>query len=477
MPRRRKGYSSVNSITGASDHRGSRGGRGGGGSGGGGGGYSSANATLGSSGQSAASRAPSIGRAGRSYSVNRSNGYSISPITSGSRRGAPVGTDPTGRGRGAVLARVKQGPAGASLLERLDREFGEDEEISERDAALLAEAFGLPGKTYGQIAIGESTLRPGAKSSDGGLGLWQMTPRVQSPETQAAWNKIASEHKGGYLNPVANARMAAYLAQGGTGVSNYYGDQYVTNENAHVRGGPQRAKQLLGMRGKPGSGRKPLSVNELFYDPGINIADGQPTSAIGGHGTHVHYASTRPKDILRAARIAQKKGLNVSENPAFDEVEPVHTSGSHHYQEMPIPRRLRPLARKVGATGNVIGEAIDVNTGSAEQLSAFNRAIARRGGAPIGASSGVTGSYASGGAAGLSGGGYPGGVSATGDQRVTTRSGRSGSRTFSPAAALQSRPDLTNTAGQSATSLLDSIKAMAEEKRRRSTSRRRLAVR
>lgn len=35
-------------------------------------------------------------------------------------------------------------------------------------------------------------------------------------------------------------------------------------------------------------------LSELFYDPGINIKDGQPTSAIGGHGTHVHVAVGRP---------------------------------------------------------------------------------------------------------------------------------------------------------------------------------------
>lgn len=30
-------------------------------------------------------------------------------------------------------------------------------------------------------------------------------------------------------------------------------------------------------------------TDEMFYDPGINIADGQETGAIGGHGSHVHF--------------------------------------------------------------------------------------------------------------------------------------------------------------------------------------------
>lgn len=35
-------------------------------------------------------------------------------------------------------------------------------------------------------------------------------------------------------------------------------------------------------------------VTELFYDPGISIKDGQITSAIGGHGDHVHVAVAQP---------------------------------------------------------------------------------------------------------------------------------------------------------------------------------------
>lgn len=37
-------------------------------------------------------------------------------------------------------------------------------------------------------------------------------------------------------------------------------------------------------------------LEELFYDPGVNINDGQPTSPIGGHGTHVHVAETTGAD-------------------------------------------------------------------------------------------------------------------------------------------------------------------------------------
>ena len=286
------------------------------------------------------------------------------------------------RGRGATLERVT---GSTTLLQSLDREFKPGETITAREAAILAEAFGLPGRTYAQIGKGESRLEPAAESDDGGLGLWQMTPRVQSPETVSKWEKIASQHKGGYFNPVANAKMASVLAGGGTGVSNYYGTGFVTNEDAHIKGGQSRAQKLLG--GDPGktTGPKPLKTNELFYDPGINLKDGAPTSPIGGHSDHVHFASTSPRSILRAAKVAENKGLNVSENPAFGGVEPVHTGGSYHYQEKRIPNKLlnSKLYRKSGASGNVIGEAIDLNMGTPEQMAAVDQRLAKLSGGAV----------------------------------------------------------------------------------------------
>jgi hypothetical protein len=35
-------------------------------------------------------------------------------------------------------------------------------------------------------------------------------------------------------------------------------------------------------------------TTELFYDPGISIKNGQPTSSIGGHSDHVHVAVAKP---------------------------------------------------------------------------------------------------------------------------------------------------------------------------------------
>lgn len=136
-----------------------------------------------------------------------------------------------------IAKKTPQGVAGTvpggSYKGPLNRTFpkGSNQTISFNDAAMLAEMAGLPGITYAQIAQGESGLRPGAISSDGGYGLWQMTPRVQSPSTVAAWERIGS-----YFNPWNNARQAKYLAGSGTGVSNYYGTGFMTDPNKHYTG-------------------------------------------------------------------------------------------------------------------------------------------------------------------------------------------------------------------------------------------------
>lgn len=150
--------------------------------------------------------------------------------------------------------------AGGNYQGPLDRNFGENSSttIGFNQAAMLAEKAGLPGVTYAQIAQGESGLRPGAVSPDGGYGLWQMTPRVQSAATVSKWESIGS-----YFNPWNNARMAKVLAGSGTGVSNYYGTGFVTDYNKHytgpmnlARGGMLEMFTPGGLVGRP-AGRMP----------------------------------------------------------------------------------------------------------------------------------------------------------------------------------------------------------------------------
>jgi hypothetical protein len=95
----------------------------------------------------------------------------------------------------------------------------------------------------------------------------------------------------------------------------------------------------------------PGGIYEVFYDPlGRYWDSGQVNKgAIGGHGGHVHVSADK-KLVVRYGRLAQSMGLDVSENPAFDPVDPVHTEGSFHYENMAIDvsgeeKKLRKFAR------------------------------------------------------------------------------------------------------------------------------------
>lgn len=65
-------------------------------------------------------------------------------------------------------------------------------------------------------------------------------------------------------------------------------------------------------------------------------------------------------DIVSIGRFAQSMGLRVSEHPAFDKVDPVHTTGSYHYRNA----------------------AIDVS-GSPEQMAKFAAAVRKRWGRDV----------------------------------------------------------------------------------------------
>lgn len=281
----------------------------------------------------------------------------------------------------------------ASLLESLNHPFAPGETITPRQTALLAEAVGLPGRTYSKAIVpGESGYQPGIRNPDDRTpSLFQITPSVQSAETQEKFERIASRFPGGYSNPIAAAKQAAFLAgdSADEGVSNYVGFN-PSAPQGHLRGGERRAERILGgslgsVAGEQaGRARRPLSTSELFYDPGINLADGQEVAPIGGHDTHVHFGSEDPRSLLRAARIAGRMGVDVRENPAFEQVDPVHTEGSMHYQDIDIPRQLQNsrLYRQSGAQGDVLGEALDL-TGTPDQLAGINRRLARLSGAPV----------------------------------------------------------------------------------------------
>ncbi len=147
------------------------------------------------------------------------------------------------------------GGAGTAYSGPLDRSFpeGSSTQIAPWQAAQLAEAVGLPGITFAQIAKGESDFAPGAVGYDPGgtqgLGLWQIT---------TGFNDHIIAQLGGrnaMFNPVINARAAKMIyderiAMGTAGTSAWYGDSYMTGTNLHWDGqrdlGLQRGGRIPG---------------------------------------------------------------------------------------------------------------------------------------------------------------------------------------------------------------------------------------
>ena len=135
-------------------------------------------------------------------------------------------------------------------------------ELSFNVAAALAEAAGdwagtdMPGVTFAQMSKGEGALKPGSMGDDNGDG---------KPDGYG-WLAITRPYGDGYgvknyedmLNPVLNAAVAAKM-YGAQGIGAWYGDRFVTNQNAHYSGGYDIRKSLGGMSfaeavGSPGKG-------------------------------------------------------------------------------------------------------------------------------------------------------------------------------------------------------------------------------
>lgn len=133
---------------------------------------------------------------------------------------------------------------------------------------------------------------------------------------------------------------------------------YTTTTPPKIVGGKTRKYRVPGMGpGDVGRTLRPAGnhgrVLEVFYDPlGVYYDSGKLVKgAIGGHGNHVH-VSASPRLVVALGRVAQRRGLRVSENPAFDQVDPVHTKGSFHYRRRAIdvsgdPRQMAAFARDV----------------------------------------------------------------------------------------------------------------------------------
>lgn len=237
-----------------------------------------------------------------------------------------IGSSSQGTGGGDT--QTTDGKAG-SYSGPLDHDFGKGskETISFDDAAMLAEMAGLPGITYAQIAKGESSLQPGAVSNDGGFGLWQMTPRVQSADTVKKWESIGS-----YFNPWKNALMAKALAGSGTGVSNYFGTGFVTDPNKHYTGTMPKDALTKGAANSDTTSTKGTTsdtstvVSSLFG--GSTPVDSVETASGGSSGGSG--ASNGADKIFApiAGNVSYGRGWHESSKGVSGMTD---TSGSHHW--------------------------------------------------------------------------------------------------------------------------------------------------
>lgn len=116
--------------------------------------------------------------------------------------------------------------------------------------------------------------------------------------------------------------------------------------------------QASSQAGPKGSwGVKPRGqLLEMFYNgPGnaVNVKNGSRVGKgfVDGHGSHVHVGGN-PRTVVEIGRMAQRMGLTVRENKAFDPVDPVHVEGSLHYSNQAAdisgdPRKMAALTRRV----------------------------------------------------------------------------------------------------------------------------------
>ncbi len=152
------------------------------------------------------------------------------------------GSIPTGLGDGTPMhGEPYSGPLNRVFPQHSAGQPGT--QLSPQQVMDLASKAGLPGRTFEQIAHGESNYMPGVVSNDGGYGLWQMTPRVWGPAGIEAMNKLGGLRQ--MLNPWKNALMAKYLyGQAGNTISPWFGTKFVTaarglspNVARYARGG------------------------------------------------------------------------------------------------------------------------------------------------------------------------------------------------------------------------------------------------
>jgi cell wall-associated NlpC family hydrolase len=168
--------------------------------------------------------------------------------------------------------------------------------LTEDQAAALAESVGLPGRAFGQLARGESTLRVNAVGHDPGgtlgLGLWQIT---------TGFNDDIIARYGGreaMFIPSVNA-MAAKAIYDRQGIGAWYGTGYLTDPQAHftgpippaTEGGPggRPNTQNVSTGGRAGGGDDD-GVSHIAWPTAVKtiVSGFGPRSSPGGIGSTNH---------------------------------------------------------------------------------------------------------------------------------------------------------------------------------------------
>lgn len=126
------------------------------------------------------------------------------------------------------------------------RKVAKQKALTYDQVAQLAESVGLPGKTFAQIAKGESGYQVGAVGHDPGgtkgLGLWQITTKYNDDIIR----KFGGAKKL-LTDPVANAKAAKAIYDR-QGIKAWYGTKYMTSPNAHYKGKGGKPIQLQDVR-------------------------------------------------------------------------------------------------------------------------------------------------------------------------------------------------------------------------------------
>lgn len=198
---------------------------------------------------------------------------------------------------------------------------------------------------------------PSAKASpaprSNGASRDPLLPEFETTTTPGVDNSQARQAlKLGYLQQRNNPDALLNLAAGLRDAQDVPG----TSTTKAIRGPQTGAQGASGASSSQGAtSAKRYDVLELFWNgPGaVNVKNGKrvPKGFVSGHTEHVHVASG-PKQAIEIGRLAQRMGLTVRENPAFDKVDPVHTDGSYHYRNQAIdvsgdPALLAKFARTV----------------------------------------------------------------------------------------------------------------------------------